>query len=551
VKRRAVTGIIALMTFSLLGIIAVQLLWIRHAIAVREEQFDRSVMSALSETVRLVGLDEDVRTTIEVIDEAEPASGSKTIHNYTYSFHTSGDSAACRLILGYGSPGILTPLGKHDMLIVSPDTSGKESVKIGADIDSLYKVHYDGNVIVLKRVADSLNIVLEQKAKDITEKGRRIKKVMKKLSYELGEENRSDSARLAKLNLPGRLSRTLANNGIDIPFKYAPYKESEPGRLPDTITGFSQKEIEKSYTADLFPYDILPNKLRLMVSFPEKNLRILQSISLLLFASALFTLIIMATYGLILHTILKQKKISEIKSDFINNMTHEFKTPIATISLAVDSINNPITLENPQMIKHFTGIIREENKRMNSQVENILQVSLMDRKEIRFRPVDTDLHQLVHQAVDNIRLQLESRQGVIRTDLRAGASVLTADPAHLTNAITNLLDNAIKYSHANPVITIATSNHGSSLLLSVRDEGIGIGREEQKKIFDRFYRVPTGNVHNVKGFGLGLSYVKAVVEAFGGKINVASSPGRGSLFEIVFPSGNTANDEKKPENISH
>jgi two-component system phosphate regulon sensor histidine kinase PhoR len=251
--------------------------------------------------------------------------------------------------------------------------------------------------------------------------------------------------------------------------------------------------------------------------------------------SGLFTLIILLTFAITIYVILKQKKISEIKTDFINNMTHEFKTPIATISVAVDSIENEKTLANPTHIKYFTDIIRKENIRMNTQVERVLQMSLIDKNDFNLNLQPVDLHRTISRAVENIKIQVEKRNGKIELELNATDFNIKTDEVHLTNIIINLLDNANKYSENAPEIIVKTENTNNGVSIYISDKGIGMSKEHLSKIFEKFYRVTSGNIHNVKGFGLGLSYVKAIVLAMKGKIHAESELGKGSQFEIWLP----------------
>jgi len=256
--------------------------------------------------------------------------------------------------------------------------------------------------------------------------------------------------------------------------------------------------------------------------------------------SLLLTIIILITFSITIFMILRQKKLSDIKSDFINNMTHEFKTPIATISLAVDSINNPKIIENQKEVKYYTGIIREENQRMNNQVENVLRMSLLDKHDLEFNIAETDIHELISQAIAKLSLLLKERKGSISTSLDASDPIVQVDSDHMTNALLNLLDNAIKYSEGAPEISVSTKDTSNGIILKVSDKGMGMSRDVSHRIFDKFYRKTSGNIHNIKGFGLGLSYVKAIIDAFNGKIKVISEPGKGSTFEVILPS----NDRK-------
>ncbi|MBK6839384.1 MAG: HAMP domain-containing histidine kinase [Bacteroidetes bacterium] len=216
-------------------------------------------------------------------------------------------------------------------------------------------------------------------------------------------------------------------------------------------------------------------------------------------------------------------------------MTHEFKTPIATISLAVDSIKDPRVISNPEKMNYFTRIIREENKRMNVQVEHVLQMAQLEKGELNIRHQDVNVHDVIMKAVDLISLQVESKEGHIDFQLNAEIPLVHGDPIHLSTVIFNLLDNANKYSPEKPVIQVNTENLNDGLLIKVKDLGMGMTKETQKRIFEKFYRVPTGNIHDIKGFGLGLSYVKAIVEKHNGWIVVESEPGKGSTFEIFLP----------------
>lgn len=290
-----------------------------------------------------------------------------------------------------------------------------------------------------------------------------------------------------------------------------------------------------TYKASLFPNDIFDKSDYLAVYFPDSRAYAIQSLWMMLAFSALFTLIMVATFGTTIHIIFRQKKLSDMKNDFINNMTHEFKTPIATISLATDAISNPKVYARPEKVQYYTGIIRQENKRMNAQVENVLQIARLEKDDYQMNLTRTDLHALVCKAVESVYLQVAEREGTITTDLHATAPDLELDEVHFYNVICNLLDNANKYSPDRPVIRIQTYNTAGGIVLAVEDKGMGMTRDAQLRVFDKFYRVPTGNLHNVKGFGLGLSYVKAIVKAHDGTIKLQSEPGKGSRFEILLP----------------
>jgi two-component system phosphate regulon sensor histidine kinase PhoR len=274
--------------------------------------------------------------------------------------------------------------------------------------------------------------------------------------------------------------------------------------------------------------------LSLYINKPKNY--ILRRTSWMIGASVLFTIIIISAFAVTVRTVFRQKQLSEIKSDFINNMTHEFKTPLATISLAVDALGNPKVQSKGDQIDYYTGIIREENKRMNKQVEKILQAAQLDANNLELNLQTVDVHDMISNAAANIMLLIVEKNGTLEQKLMAKKFFIRADEVHFSNIIANLLDNAIKYSKDPTRIVIETTNPSSrSIAIKIRDNGIGMSKETINHIFEKFYRAHTGNLHNVKGFGLGLSYVKSVVDAHQGKIKVESTPGKGSTFTLEFP----------------
>jgi two-component system phosphate regulon sensor histidine kinase PhoR len=279
---------------------------------------------------------------------------------------------------------------------------------------------------------------------------------------------------------------------------------------------------------------ILPDEVLAVVIPDFKNI-VLGEMHIMIAGAIFFTLVIIAAFYTTLNALLRQKKLSEIKNDFINNMTHEFKTPLATISLAVDALRNEKVVHDRVKSEYFTGIIKEENRRMNKQVETILQASLLDRQEQQLNLKPLHAHVLIQEAMENFHLQLEGKGGRSELQLNAKNDLLEADEVHLTNIITNLIDNAVKYSKENLLIRIITHSTTKNLVIRIEDNGIGMSKETQRRIFEKFYRAHTGNLHNVKGFGLGLSYVKTIVEAHHGKIKVDSVAGKGTNFTLEFP----------------
>jgi two-component system phosphate regulon sensor histidine kinase PhoR len=275
----------------------------------------------------------------------------------------------------------------------------------------------------------------------------------------------------------------------------------------------------------------------MMVIVPNIKKIVLKQIKWMIIGSVLFTLIIVAAFFLTVSALLRQKKLSAIKNDFINNMTHEFKTPLATISLAVDALRNEKVSQDKEKSEYFSSIIKEENKRMNKHVETILQSALLDRQEVKLNLKPLHVNQVIKDVLENFELQLQHKHGKTELQLNASNDLIAADEVHFTNLISNLFDNAIKYSKDNQdlCLKVATSSSNKFVTIRLEDNGIGMSKESQRRIFEKFYRAHTGNIHNVKGFGLGLSYVKTMVDAHNGKIKVDSTLGKGTTFTIEMP----------------
>lgn len=326
------------------------------------------------------------------------------------------------------------------------------------------------------------------------------------------------------------IKEELEKNHIDLSFEYAIIGNSDWNYIQSP--GYARNMYNNSFNRLLTSDGRYT--LSLYINRPKNYL--LRRTSWMIGASVIFTIIIISAFAVTVRTVFRQKQLSEIKSDFINNMTHEFKTPLATISLAVDALSNTKVQTRPDQIDYYTGIIREENKRMNKQVEKILQAAQLDTSNLELNLQTVDVHQVVSTAAANIMLLIEEKNGTLEQKLGAKKFMIKADEVHFSNIIANLLDNAIKYSKDPTRIVIETFNPSSKLIgIRIKDNGIGMSKETINHIFEKFYRAHTGNLHNVKGFGLGLSYVKSVVDAHQGRIKVDSTLGKGSTFTIEFP----------------
>ncbi len=354
------------------------------------------------------------------------------------------------------------------------------------------------------------------------------------------------SQRIDPAHVEELVQEQLIRQGISLDYLFGIYDRKEKTFLNfygqdacETLEGLPKEELRETlinsgYSALLFERDIDPPGM-LFLHFPGKKNYVLQTVLLNILITILCVLIVVGCFTYVLSTIFKQKKVSEMKTDFINNMTHEFKTPIATISLAADFIENPSVISDETKVKKFINMIKEENTRMNKQVEKVLQIASLDKDDFKLKIEPCDVHEIIQDASKHIGLQVTKRGGTITTQLQASNFEIDADQVHLTNMIHNLLDNANKYSPESPEIMISTRNKGENLILSVSDKGQGMSPDVQKRVFDRFYREHTGNRHDVKGFGLGLSYVKSIVDALGGTADVNSEKGKGSTFIIQLP----------------
>lgn len=350
-----------------------------------------------------------------------------------------------------------------------------------------------------------------------------------------------------KSNLDRYIKEELQDQSIDLKYDYGVYSNKRDGfvirngKFSVQVAEDASSEIREHRGLLDTPYQVQlfndeegsPGFLK--VFFPSKRSWLWARVVPSLLTSVLFTGLILACFAYTIFVIFRQKKVSEMKTDFINNMTHEFKTPIATISLATDSITNNTVISSEDKIRRFAKIIKQENRRMLDQVEKVLQMARIDKQDFELKLTSVDINAVVRQAAENSRLKVTQREGALTTELGAEQPNIEADLTHISNIVHNLLDNAEKYSNENPKIHISTQSKAHGIIIKVRDNGIGMSKEALKHIFDKFYRVHTGNRHDVKGFGLGLSYVKALVAAHKGTVEVDSELGKGSVFTVFLP----------------
>lgn len=525
-RRRKLIGLISLMLVSLTGIIWVQITWINNAVKVRNDLFSRSVFNSLQSTARKIessrqlafyeqmmvadSLLQSQANEMQRIPFAGPAADP--MQDPYENISGVGERFSLRMTDDGNNVQVL---GDYQQYLIG-DSNKKVTPGYNMEAPGAGHLNIDN---------DRFRTWLFQKSSDLRRMGDRM--ISELYEWELNSPADRDE-------ILSVLYSELANSGIRIPFEFAII---EGNRIVDGVYESVPPPdlISSNYTVSLFNDRLIRRNTRLSVVFPERRNYILSSMSYLLGASLLFSLIILITFALSIFFIIRQKRISEMKSDFINNMTHEFKTPIATISLAADTINNPKIIKDEGRVRQFISMIKKENARMNKQVENILQISSLERKDMEFSFSELDMHSVIKRSIETIEIQVEGRKGNIFFYAEAEDPLVYGDREHLTNLVHNLLDNSNKYSVTEPEITVSTSNRNGSFILSVSDKGIGMSKTVQSKIFDRFYRQSGGNIHNVKGFGLGLSYVKAIIDAHNGEINVFSETGKGTTFEVSLP----------------
>jgi two-component system phosphate regulon sensor histidine kinase PhoR len=540
-NKRKFTGLIIMMLLSIIGIIWVQAVWIKRAIVIQNDGFNYAVRMSLT----------NAASSIESSRKMNFFNNFMPVDPITF-----GDSSTD--VTGYLSIGTYSsdPDSKFSLKITNQSVTGGSDIGKVTRVNKSYTITNDTSIVsdsgtyVVSQPDKSGKISILRKGNDINTNSRSVYikqneflDWVKKRSNEfqnMSEQMISEIYQWEKtLELDNKeieytLNQALAYSNIQTPYEYAIIKN---GVVQNGIYKKSQKNdfLKSKYMIQLFPDNIIRQNLILSVIFPERTNYVLGSMIWILGGSLLFSLFILATFALSLYFIIRQKKISEMKSDFINNMTHEFKTPIATISLAADTITNSKVINDETSIRHFIGMIKKENSRMNKKVETILQIASLDKKEIEFRYEKVSLHTIIEHALETIEIQVHQRSGKVNLSLDAEEPFIYGDSEHLANLVNNLLDNAIKYSPDLPEITVTTKNIEKGIILSVEDKGIGMTKAVQSKIFERFYRQSSGNVHDVKGFGLGLNYARSIIEAHKGNINVFSEPGKGSRFEIFLP----------------
>lgn len=359
--------------------------------------------------------------------------------------------------------------------------------------------------------------------------------LVEEAAKEMAQEDVPITKRVSKNVLDTLIRKELLNKNIDMPYDFWVKLAQQDSTLFQKTTHHTGTLPDNIYKTTLFSNDIRRDPGMLYVSFPTKNTAIFNNMGVTLASSGGLLLVLIFIFSYTIYAILRQKKISEMKNDFINNMTHEFKTPVATIMIASESLKDPEIIADQSRVSRLAGIIYDENIRLGNHIERVLSIAQLEKKELQLEWEPVEIHDLIVAVTESMELQLQKKAASIVLQLNAEKSIVTGDQLHLSNIIYNLIDNANKYSNDPPKIKIQTRNTNKGLVIEIADEGIGMDKEHTRRIFDQFYRVPTGNVHDVKGFGLGLNYVKDIVTQMNGTIKVRSEKLKGTVFEITLP----------------
>lgn len=485
-KKSTIWVIAIAIGISFLTLIFLQTKYLQEVIYMRKEQFDESVIRSLSQTARNLELYE-TKSDLEELFEKEQ-----------HKIHGKKAQKA-------------TPTTNHTLI--------PRNVSKGVFLDNL-----DANS-VSPALRDSV------KQRYIHQNGL-LDQVIYSILYEVSDKPFAE--RIDFRQLDAALRTELRNNGIQLDYHF--YVTTSDGREVYRCSDYTSVGEETTFRQELFPNDPLAQTGLLYIHFPELQKYIFSSVRFMI-PAIIFTVILLIIFIFTIYSIFRQKKLTEIKNDFINNMTHEFKTPISTISLAAQMLRDPSVAKSETMFKHISGVIVDETKRLRFQVEKVLQMSMFDKKVATFKPKEIDVNVLMQETVNTFRLKVEASGGTIDTHLDADDAIVYVDEMHFTNVLFNLMDNAVKYKSPDRELKlfVSTRNESGRLVIVIADNGIGIKREDLKKIFEKFYRVHTGNRHDVKGFGLGLAYVHNIIKAFNGTIHAESEYGKSTKFIISLP----------------
>lgn len=530
-SRQRLIFIIALMSVALLGLIGLQFYWINNAIHLNEERFKQTVHEVMNNVVKSLERREALMIAQENIDRYTSVVNKRTLKldsTGTARWQEDKIIKSKRIF----NNDILEQKGLEvqveEEAVISKTGFAKRLLHGQPIISENFKD------IQNKLLNDSLNYIKNMQNKQLLRymnKSEMVSVVLEHLvNFDKPIEERINAHLLDSL-----IHLELVNKGLALPYHFGVVDTRNYALLFIDSIADNAEMLRAGFHTQLFPNDEFAPPSILYLHFPDERGYILGEMVIVLGSSVIFVLIIIFSFASAVNIIIRQRKLSQMTNDFINNMTHEFKTPISTISLACDVMQDADIRKDDRQLDRYLTIIKDENERLGRQVEKVLQIASLGKGDFKLKVQSLDINDVIAKAIQNIAIQIESRGGKIDVEFNTEESLIEADEVHLSNIIYNLLDNANKYSPDAPNIKVSTESTKNGVIITVSDKGLGISKETINKVFEKFYRVPTGNVHNIKGFGLGLSYVKTMVEAHYGNISVQSELGKGSDFIIFLP----------------
>lgn len=504
------------MGVSFIGLLYLQFKYASEMVGMKQEQFDESVNRALYQASRNLELNETLRYLEKDVNETERRAFKQDSIAHGNGINSGTVQHSTQYAVA-GKDGTIYSSFELKTITTKPSQMPKAMI-LRSDRNQMTQASNSMKEIVRNRY-------VYQKAL--------LDEVVYSLLYSASDKPLKERINFKLLDQD--LKAELMNNGINIPYHFN--VTTQDGREVYRCPDYTEDGEDHSYSQVLFRNDPQQKMGIVHIHFPDMGSYIFSTVKFMI-PSVIFSLVLLVTFIFTIVIIFRQKKLTEIKNDFINNMTHELKTPISSISLAAQMLNDESVTKSPTMMKHLGGVIHDESKRLRFLVEKVLQMSMFDKKKGTFKKKELDLNELVENAAQSFQLRVEHTGGKIQVGIEAVDSAIYVDEVHFTNAIYNLMDNAVKYCKPDTPLNIylrTWNDEQDHLFLSIRDTGIGMKKENLKKIFDKFYRVHTGNVHDVKGFGLGLAYVKKIIDMHDGKISVDSTLGEGTVFTIQLP----------------
>lgn len=503
------------LSLTLLGLVYIQISWVENAINLKDKQFQQLVNNTLTDVSRELENYYTTRRLNAIINERLAA----------------GQAGEWQAEFDEDPPEVIID-EKADAPTLPPAAQREELEEFMELIgDTLIVIRRDGDEVV-DTIGLSAFRTMESRKKleqSMKEQEVMISTILRKMMLEdLAFEDRVDREQLEKV-----LSANMLDRGITLDYEYSVIRDNNQEVYASG--NFDTSTDHYYFRTALMKSDIRDEETYLYVYFPGQQALVRGSLGFLGTSSLVLTLLMVVLFTFALYVIFRQKKLSDIKNDFVNNMTHELKTPISTISLASQMLSDSSIPDEKKNLGHISRIIQTESKRLGYQVERVLQMAVLDQGHLVLKKVPVSMNEIITMVAQNFRLQIENKQGKLEVINDAGEDLVEGDKVHLMNVVTNLVDNAVKYSREEPEIIVRMRNSSGNYRFSVQDKGIGIAKDDQKKVFDRFYRVSTGNVHDVKGFGLGLSYVKLIVEQHGGTIRLSSELNKGTTFDVTIP----------------